>query len=75
MSKLETKSKKAFIGVSLAGRVYAMFGADTRIAITEQFPSVYFEIKRGRAMVKGTEGKTYDLLQGDRYEAKKNLLE
>ncbi|MDR1941852.1 MAG: hypothetical protein LBQ47_05960 [Endomicrobium sp.] len=73
--KLDSSAKNPLIKIILADKVNAFFGSDTRIALLEQFPSVNLEVKRGRATVKGTEGKTYNLSRGDRYEAKKNLIE
>ncbi|MDR2191729.1 MAG: hypothetical protein LBO62_02455 [Endomicrobium sp.] len=72
--KRESKNQKP-IKIKLAGRANAYVGADTSVALTEQYPSVYFEVKKGRCSVKNAEGKIYELEAGDRYEAKKGLLD
>lgn len=75
ISKIETKSKVKNIRVLLAGYVDASFGPDTRITLYEQFPSIFFGVKYGAAIVNGIEGNSYRITAGDYYEAKQNLLE
>jgi len=72
--KRESKNQKP-VKIILAGRANAYVGYDTKISLTEHYPSVFFEIKSGRAIVRGVEGKMFEIEAGDRYEARKSLLE
>jgi hypothetical protein len=74
MKKRESKNQKS-VKVILAGRAHAYFGADTVVAITERYPSVYFEVVTGRAIIRSAEGKMREIAAGDLYEAKKSLLD
>jgi hypothetical protein len=72
--KMETKSKKRLIKVILANSASGFFGADSKITIKEQFPSVFFGVRSGFAKIVKND-RTYNLLAGDYYEAMQNLLE
>jgi len=69
--KRESKNQKP-IKIILAGRANAYVGFDTKISLSERYPSVFFEIKRGRAIVRGVEGRMFEIEAGERYEAKRN---
>jgi len=72
--KRESKNQKP-VKIILAGRANAYVGYDTKISLTEQYPSVFFEVKTGRAIVRGLEGRMFEIEAGDRYEARKSLLD
>ncbi|MCL2799039.1 MAG: hypothetical protein FWD54_01985 [Endomicrobia bacterium] len=72
--KLETKSKDQKIKVILPGNITAYFGADAKITLKEQFPSIYLGVKTGFATVEDSDGTFCKLAEGDDYEAKQNLL-
>ena len=58
----------------LADYASATFGSDTRVTFFEQYPSIIFKVIRGRAVVKGLGGRTYELTAGEYYEAKQNMV-
>jgi hypothetical protein len=72
IKKRESKNQKS-VKVILAKRAHSYFGADTVVSITEQYPSVYFEVVSGRAVVVGVEGKMHEMEAGDRYGVNKKL--
>ncbi|MCL2485743.1 MAG: hypothetical protein FWF00_06570 [Endomicrobia bacterium] len=71
--KLETKSTHPNIKLLLPENITAQFGGDTKIALKEQFPTIYLEVKTGLVTVKEPEGAVYRLQCGDDYEAKQSL--
>jgi hypothetical protein len=72
LKKRESKNQKS-VKVILANRAHSYFGADTVISITEQYPSVYFKVVSGKAVVVGIEGKRQEMVAGDRYGVNKKL--
>lgn len=69
----EKKPKNSEIKIWLADYASATFGSDTKIAVFENYPSIILKVIRGSAVVKGAEGKTYELAAGEYYEAKQNI--
>ena len=74
ISKLETRSKNPNIKAWLAGYASATFGADSKVTFLERYPSIFFGVKKGEAIVNGIEGRVYTLTIGEQYEAKQNIV-
>jgi hypothetical protein len=76
VAKIESRNKNPKnpkIKAWLADYASASFGSDTKVSFFENFPSIFFKVLKGEAVVSGLGGRVYTLTPGEYYEAKQNI--